>query len=349
MNSIRDEDLSDIWNRVEGGLEKLRGKTMFLTGSTGPFGIWILSFLHFMRSRGIKLGDIYVLSRDPMSFVRNYPQIANGLKLNWIKGDIRNFEYPKGRIDLCIHGATTSAKETFLGTPNLDKFLTVALGTQRILDFVTHSEIGSFLYLSSGAVFGGDLEPSGLNLDELYVPRVDHLNQNHTLGHAKRSAETLCLLARENNPGRAMNIARLFTFVGPYIPLDVHYAVGNFLGSAKTKSPIKIRSDGSAIRSFMYMSDAITWILKSLIINTNSDFPLHIGSEKGISIKELAKLIDSLTGCGIEYEIESKTSISPAPSLYVPSTVKTRSLLGVDEWTNLSTSVKRTLNWVSSK
>lgn len=348
MKSPITEDLEEIWKRTRSDLANLSGKTVLLTGSTGMFGFWILSLLWYAKERGISTNKLLVLSRDPNRFINNYPTLCADLGIDWITGDIRSFQYSGEKIDFCIHGASTSAQETFFGTSNYQKYLTITQGTHRILDLVENLEIESFLYLSSGAIFGGDLDATGLNLEETYIPRIDHFNNRFTLGHAKRSAETLCFLAREQNPHRIINIARLFTFIGPYMPFDVHYAIGNFLGSAHTGGPIRLRTAGKAIRSFMYMADAVTWIFKSLMLSVNSPFPLHVGSEKANSLKETAQLIATKAKCEVIFEPQVSDTPSPAPNFYVPSTQKTRELLQVEEWTNLSTSVKRTLNWMSS-
>ena len=342
-----DEDLENIWTRTKIDFEKLSGKTILLTGSTGAFGIWILYMLSYAKQRGISTKKLFVLSRDPNSFARAHRTLCADLGITWIEGDIRSFQFIQEKIDFCIHGATTSAKETFFGASNYQKYLTVTQGTQRILDLASNSSIDSLLYLSSGAIFGGNLEAHYSNIDEASVPKIDHLNESYTLGHAKRSAETLCFLARELNPNRIINVARLFSFVGPHLPLDVHYAIGNFLGAAILGGPIKLKSDGTAIRSFMYMADAVVWIFKSLLLNINCSHPLHIGSENAISIKDTAYLIASLTGCEVSLGSNTATTNSPAPNFYVPSTARTRDLLAVTEWTSISESIEKTIQWLS--
>jgi UDP-glucuronate decarboxylase len=340
------EDLEEIWKRTRFELESLSGKTLLLTGSTGMFGVWILYLLLYAKEHGISTRKLLVLSRDPVRFINKYPTLCSDLEIDWITGDIRSFHYSGEKIDICIHGATTSAQETFLGTSNYEKYLTVTQGTQRILDLAQKFDVESLLYLSSGAIFGGDVDSPGLNLEESYIPKIYHLDDRFTLGQAKRSAETLCFLARAQNPHRLINIARLFTFVGPYMPFDVHYAIGNFLGSAQTGGPIRLRTAGAAVRSFMYMADAVIWIFKSLMLNMNSPFPLHIGSEKAISIKDTAQLIATKAKCDVIIEPQDSDTPSPAPNFYVPSTQKTRELLRVEEWTNLSSSIEKTLGWL---
>lgn len=347
MKSSIAKDLEEIWKRTRFELKSLSGKTLLLTGGTGMFGIWILYLLLYAKEHGISTKKLLVLSRNPGRFINNHPTLCADLEIDWITGDIRSFQYSVEKIDFCIHGASTSAQETFVGTSNYQKYVTITQGTNRILDLVQELDIETFLYLSSGAIFGGDVNAIGSNSEETYIPRTHHLDDRFTLGHAKRSAETLCFLARELDPHRIINITRLFTFVGPYMPFDVHYAIGNFLGSAHAGGPIRLRTAGVAIRSFMYMADAVTWIFKSLMLNVNIPFPLHIGSEKAISIYDTAQLIATKANCEVIIEPQVSDTPSPAPNFYVPSTRRTRELLQVEEWTNLSSSIEKTLSWLS--
>lgn len=346
MRYVTDQDLEQIWAHTSTDLIKLNGKILFLTGCTGVFGVWLLSTLLFAKQKGINAEKLFVLSRNPSDFIKKYPDLVSGLEITWIYADICDFTFPNVEIDYCIHGASTSAKETFLGTPNIEKFITITKGSLRILDLIKTHHIKSTLYISSGAVFGGDLLSSSAEFDERYIPRINHLDTIFTLGHAKRSTETMFFTARERNPQSIINIARLFTFVGPHMPTEIHYAIGNFVKSASKGINIKLNSDGSAIRSYLYMSDAIIWLMKCLTLDTNVDFPLHVGSEQEISIKKLADMVGKIGKCGVQSFDDHNNPFSPAPLRYIPSTKLTQKTLGVEELIDLETAIKNTLQWL---
>ncbi len=344
-----DQDLEQIWPYINRDLIKLDSKSIFLTGCTGLFGVWILSTLLFAKKKGINVGKLFVLSRNPSKFIKNYPKLTSELGIQWICADVSSFDFPDVEIDYCIHGASTSATETFFGISNFEKFSTITKGSQRVLNLVQTQRIKSVLYLSSGAVFGGDLNTSPAELDELYIPRINHLDEAFTLGHAKRNSESLFFLARDKYRNTKINIARLVTFFGPHMPMDVHYAIGNFIHSASEGIPLQLKSSGEAIRSYMYMSDAIVWLFKSLVLDKNIDFPLHVGSEKAISIRDLAEMIASAGKSEIISRNDLSYEISPAPQIYVPSTTLTKSILKVEERIGLDRSIQNTLNWIAAQ
>jgi len=111
-------------------------------------------------------------------------------------------------------------------------------------------------------------------------------------GEGKRVAELLCALAAWET-GIACVIARCFAFIGPHLPLDAHYAAGNFLRDALKGGPINIISDGRPVRSYLYMADLMVWLM-ILLVKGQSCRPYNVGSDEAVSLAELAASIQDV-------------------------------------------------------
>ena len=86
------------------------------------------------------------------------------------------------------------------------------------------------------------------------------------------------------------SIARCFSFVGPGLPTDLHYAIGNFVSSAVNGEDIIIKGDGSNIRSYMYLGDMVSWLMRILFMGKQGE-DYNVGSDEKISVLELAKIV----------------------------------------------------------
>src|ERR687890_242531 len=127
---------------------------------------------------------------------------------------------------------------------------TITVGTRRILDFATQQPTDAFLFTSSGAVYGK--QPANItHIGEKEIYSLDINNPNSAYAEGKRLAELYCSIyhSHYNLP---VKIARCFAFVGPYLPLDKHFAIGNFISNALKKENIIIKGDGSPFRSYLY-------------------------------------------------------------------------------------------------
>ena len=338
------QDLDLILSHTGALWEQARGKTFFLTGATGFFGIWLLeSLLHANRQFNLGITAL-VLTRNPRRFARNYPHIANDDGIGLVAGDIRTCSFPRKKISAIIHGATTSATETFHGQPSLLKFDTVALGTRRILDYALQSQAKSFLLISSGAVYGP--QPNNRNgVSEKCLLAPDPLSPDAALGISKRVAEFFCGdFFREQ--GLNITIARCFSFLGPLLPLNLHYAAGNFLRDTLQHRDITIRGDGNAIRGYMYTADLAAW-LWTILFAGQPGRVYNVGSDHAVTIRELAVITAQIVHPKSRVILLNQSAgTTSGRSCYLPDISRAKKELGLTVWTDLETAIRKTAAWI---
>lgn len=333
-------DFNTILRRTATLWPRLRGQRLFITGGTGFFGRWLLESI-CLANHVHQLGlSITVLTRAPAHFKKIAPALTADPALTLLAGNVLDFSFPSGDFTHILHLATTSAHETFAGEEPLRKFDTLVHGTRRVLDFAVERNIKHFLFTSSGVIYQPDGETLISEKNLLSPPTWDPAT---ALGQAKRAAEFLCAHYAARY-GWHLSLARCFSFAGPWLPLDLHYAIGNFVAEARTGGPIVVNSDGSALRSYLYAADLVTWLL-TLLLDGPNGYPCNVGSDQAISIGDLAHKVRDLLAPSAEVKILGKTGLSignPVRNTYVPDITLARTTLGLDVWTDLSTTIEMT-------
>lgn len=333
--------------RFGNGWDTLRGARIFITGGTGYFGRWLLPALARANDTlGLDL-RVTALSRDPARFVAEAPELATNPALRFHPGDVRDFAFPDGDFTHLIHAAATSAAATFHRREDpLTKFDTTLQGARRVLDLAAKRRIPRLLMLGSGAFYGPLLPGHDAYTEDYPVaPAADNLDV--AIGHAKRAAEFLCA-AYADRHGLSYSTARCFSFVGPHLPLDLHYAIGNFIRDALWGEAITVGGDGTPVRSYLYAGDLVVWLLTLLVRGANGR-AYNVGSDEAVTIGELAHRVGRVVAPGKPVRILGQATGLPTRNIYLPSIARARSELGLDAWTPLDEAIRLTARCAESR
>jgi nucleoside-diphosphate-sugar epimerase len=338
------KDIDHILTHTSPLWEELQGQSLFITGGTGFFGCWLLESFTYINDRLNLNARATVLTRNPDSFRAKAPHLANHPAITLHAGDIRSFEFPDGDFPYIIHAATEASAQLNRENPLL-MFDTTFEGTRRALEFAQQSNARKFLLTSSGAVYGR--QPSEItHVSEEYPGAPDPMNPGSAYGEGKRAAEALCCLYAKQY-GIEMKIARCFAFVGPLLPLDTHFAIGNFIRDAMKGNSIAIQGDGTPYRSYLYAADLAIW-LWTILLKGKSCYPYNVGSQEDLSIAALARVVAGVFDHQIEVII-AKEAIPDRPiERYVPSTNRALSDLQLTSLISLQDSIIRTVNYLSN-
>jgi nucleoside-diphosphate-sugar epimerase len=165
-------------------------------------------------------------------------------------------------------------------------------------------------------------------------------------GEGKRVSEHMCIVhARQH--AYEVKIARCFAFVGPHLPLDAHFAIGNFIRDALAEHPIHIAGDGTPLRSYLYASDLTVW-LWTLLFQAPPARAYNVGSADDLSIAQLAATVaTALGGKSVVTVAQCPDSLRPL-SRYVPSVTRAQTELGLRSRVSLADAIQRTAHWQQS-
>jgi dTDP-glucose 4,6-dehydratase len=330
------DDLADILRHAEPAFRSLRGAAVFITGGTGFFGHWLLEpLLHANAALGLGLRAT-VLTRSAAGFCARSPHIAGHPAVTLLEGDVQSFAFPAGQHTHILHAATDSGGQQASRTAEA-LYDEILAGTRRVLEFARHTGATRLLYTSTGAVYGRST--ALLHTPESYLETHAPALPPHSYEAAKRAAEELCLAA----PVETV-IARCFAFVGPHLPLDAHFAIGNFIGAALAGRPIHIRGDGTPRRSWLYMADLSIW-LWTLLAFGRAGRAYNVGSDDGMTIAAAARLTAETLSPGLAIQIDGTPNPDAPLNSYVPDVGKVQEEFGLRVRVGLEEGVRRTAGW----
>jgi nucleoside-diphosphate-sugar epimerase len=333
-------DLDHVLAQTSGLWDALRGGRLFVTGGTGFFGCWLLeTFLWANDHLGLEASAV-VLTRDGGAFARKAPHLASHPAVTLHDGDVRTFELPDGRFSHVIHAATYSrAARDERERPLM--FDTIVGGTRRALELARRSGASRLLLTSSGAVYGRQ-PPELTHVTEDHAGGPDATDAGQVYAEAKRAAEMLCAVHADAH--LQPTIARCFTFVGPYLPLDVHFAVVSFIRDALRGGPIRVSGDGTPYRSYLYAADLAIWLWTILLRGTPMR-PYNVGSAEALTIQELARAVAQTFGPDLEIEVAHQPIAGRRAERYVPDVTRAEAELGLRPIVSLADAVRRTVAW----
>jgi nucleoside-diphosphate-sugar epimerase len=336
-----ENDLEHILAHTAGLWDELRGQRIFITGGTGFFGCWLLESLAWANDKlGLDVSAL-VLTRHPEAFRSKAPHLAAHPAIQFHQGDVRSFDFPVGHFSHIIHAATEASAKLNAEDPLL-MLDTIVEGTRRTLEFAWRCGARKLLLTSSGAVYGKQ-PPDMTHIPEDYPGAPDPTDLRSAYGEGKRAAEMLCTLyARQFE--LQTKIARCFAFVGPYLPLDIHFAIGNFIRDGLRGGPIQVKGDGTPFRSYLYAADLAIW-LWTILLRGAPCRPYNVGSEESVTIAEFAHLVAQSFTPPVAVKIARAAALGQPAERYVPATRRAEADIELRQWITLPAAIQHTISW----
>ena len=337
------EDLDHVLAQTRSLWSEAKGCSFFITGGTGFFGMWLLeSFTRINDELGLGM-HATVLTRNATAFAAKAPHLSSRPDLYFVEGDIRSFAYPEQRFEYLIHAATEASARLNEDAPQ-EMLDVIVGGTRHLLGLAGKCSVKKLLLVSSGAVYGRQ-PPEITHVSEDYLGAPDPLLPGSAYGEGKRVSEHMCSVHAQRN-NYELKVARCFAFVGPHLPLDAHFAIGNFIRDALAGHEIRVTGDGSPMRSYLYASDLAVW-LWTILFRGSSGRAFNVGSDADVSIGELASLVPLALQKQKRKPVEFSTN-RPAKNMaarYVPDIARARNELDLEVSVPLDLAIAQTAAW----
>jgi nucleoside-diphosphate-sugar epimerase len=351
------EDLDAILAGLTDELAGMAGKRILITGGAGFLGYEMVQAILRANQSGGRPIRITVYD----NFARGVPAWLESLSgtehLTVVEHDIRQ-PLPEDIDDFefVVHAAGI-ASPTYYRMHPIETMDANVNGLRSLLDWsVRQGERGrsveGFLFFSSSEIYG-DPAPEFIPTPETYRGNVSCTGPRACYDESKRYGETLCVnFAREY--GLPVRIARPFNNYGPGLKITDRRVIPDFARDVLANRDIVMLSDGSATRTFCYVSDAVTGYFKVLVRGHDGE-AYNIGVEEPeISMHELAERLADIglahfgySGQVVRRESEERDYLVDNPSRRCPTIAKARDHLDYRSHVDLDDGLRRSLLWYS--
>jgi nucleoside-diphosphate-sugar epimerase len=298
MHSVLSNDADIVLSRTD--LSKMRDKRVLVTGASGLVGINLVSCIKKMKDEyNIELWCWFREQIDPC-----FSDVFTDC--NIIRGDITDTQMFSNlpQFDFIIHSSGYAQPSKFLE----DKIKTIQLNTTSTIFLLEKlNKDGTFLFISTSEIYSG-LDHHNIQENEVGTTNTDHPRSCYIEG--KRTGEAICHAYVQR--GYNIKIARLSSAYGAGAKKNDKRVLNTLIDRGLTEQSIKLMDDGSAIRTFCYISDVTEMLFTIMLFG--KDVTYNIGGISELSIYELACKIGNI----LEKEVtvpQSSNSMAGNPKI----------------------------------
>lgn len=301
-NDLYKNDVDKISNLDFIDYNKLKNKSIFISGATGMIGSFLVDVLMNKNNQKKLNCKIYALGRNKQNAEKRFNKYKDNPFFNFIEADINNNLRIKeiNDIDYVLHLASNTHPKAYSTDP-IGTIMTNIIGTQNMLDFAIEHNCKRFAFASTCEIYGenrGDVE----KFDEKYCGYIDCNSMRAGYPEGKRCGEALCQ-AYIKQKNMDIVIPRLTRTFGPTMLMDDTKAISQFLKNGIRKENIVLKSEGKQYYSYTYVADAVSGLLLVLLSGKNGE-AYNIADEScDIKLKDLAKMIADCSNAKVVFEL----------------------------------------------
>jgi len=311
----------------------LAGKRVLITGASGLIGTGIIAALRSLRISGC---DLHITAHGFSAPSQHFLDWQNEGHLHLLQSNLAD---PAAwgmlpEADIIIHAAGYGQPGKFMAAP-LNALMLNTGATAALLQKITPG--GKFLFFSSTEVYQGLNRPL-LTESDIGTTTPDHPRSSYIEG--KRCGEAFCHAAR--GMGIQAAAVRLAHTYGPGTRANDRRVINMFIEKALKEGVIAMQDEGSALRTWGYLTDIVETCLNILIRGTQPVY--NIGGRSKLTIRQLAEHIGKI--CGVEVTLPQATnSVAGAPQHVEVDLTRAETEFGKTSYVSLEDGLRRTIDF----
>lgn len=355
-NSVLNSDINNIYKGAKDSLDRLSGKKVLLTGGAGFLGYELLyTLLNIGVDDGRAPAKITVIENFKRGKKTWFDELVKAGKFELIESDI-SIDLPiEGKFyDYIIHAASIASPIIYRQFP-IETIDANINGVRFLLDYSRKcAELGrpisGMLFFSTSEIYG-DPSPDAIPTREDYRGFVSCTGPRACYDESKRLGETLCVNFAQKY-SLPVTIARPFNNYGPGLGIRDKRLLPDLASNIIKNESITLFSDGSATRTFCYVSDAVIGYLK-VLTHGKSGEAYNIGTEfPEITVREFSEMVLKVSSDLFNYKgkiIFSKSDdnqyLTDNPKRRCPDITKAKTYLGFNPSISLEEGLYRSMVW----
>ena len=299
------EELEELFT-VNLPWEKLDNKKILITGANGLICSYLIDLLMYRNIKFNSNMKIYALGRNEERLKARFKSFFDREDFVFIKQDISKKLNIEDKVDYIIHGASNAVPAEFLKDP-VGTMTSNIFGVYNLLEYSRENEVEKLLYISSSEVYGDDLSKDCFNEEDSGY--VNPLDVRACYPSSKRAAETLCATyLKQYNVDFC--VARPGHIYGPTYTEKDNRALCQFINNVLDDNDIVMKSEGSQVRSYCYLSDCVMGLLYMLLVGKSGEAYNISNKNSNVSIREMAETIADLSNKKVIFELPNNNEKS---------------------------------------
>lgn len=348
LHRILQEDIEYIANADFIPWDKLRGKTVVVTGSTGLLGSQVVYAIDQYNKRSDAGITVYAVARNAAKARMMFADCTASVKS--VVADMTEDLSEKitdAKIDYIVHTASITSSKDFVEKP-VETIMSGICSTNLMLKLAKDRAAEKFVYLSSLEAYGVT-DPDMPSVKESDSGYINQLEVRSSYSEGKRMAECLCM-SYASEYGVPVSVTRLCQTFGAGVSYDDNRVFAQFARAIIEGKDIVLKTRGETYRNYCYTRDAVAGLLLVMLAGEDREVYNIANFDTGISICDMAKLLCDELSDGrskVVFDIaEDASKLGYGPTIKIRLNTEKIEALGYKPSVDLLESYKRMIEYL---
>ncbi|MCH5281304.1 MAG: NAD-dependent epimerase/dehydratase family protein [Lachnospiraceae bacterium] len=280
--------------------DALKGKTIMVTGASGMIGTFLIDVLLYRNLSFQNEITVLAVSRNRKKLEQKFSAYEKLDLFHIVEHDVSKEMALKDQCDHIIHGASNTHPIEYANDP-IGTITTNILGTYHLLEYAAKQTNCQMVLLSSVEIYGEN-QTDIHRFSEKDCGYIDCNTVRAGYPESKRLSEAMLQAYRSQKDIHTVSV-RLCRTYGPTVERDDSKALSQFIEKAVKGEDIVLKSQGNQFYSYIYVADAVSAILYSMLKGTDGEAYNVADPGSDATLKELAESLATSAGTSVIFEL----------------------------------------------